>query len=67
MVVLFALRILDLKGFLLSKIEEENDMTISIDQYTIETTWSTRITDDIVLNSIEGDIPPDMERSIINN
>ena len=42
-------------------------MTISIDQYTIETTWSTRITDDIVLNSIEGDIPPDMERSIMNN
>ena len=39
-------------------------MTISIDQYTIETTWSTRITDDIVLKAIQGDVPDNMETSI---
>ncbi len=42
-------------------------MTVSIDQYTIETTWSTRITDDIVLKSIQGDIPHDMKHNIMNN
>ena len=42
-------------------------MTISIDQYTIETTWSTRITDDIVLKAIQGDVPDNMETSILNN
>ena len=41
-------------------------MTISIDQYTIETTWSTRITDDIVLKAIQGDVPHDMEIDIMN-
>ena len=40
---------------------------LSIDQYTIETTWSTRITDDIVLKAIQGDVPDDMETSILNN
>ena len=42
-------------------------MTISIDQYTIETTWSTRITDDIVLKAIQGDIPREMEVDIMNS
>ena len=42
-------------------------MTISIAQYTIETTWSTRITDDIVLKAIQGDVPDNMETSILNN
>ena len=41
-------------------------MTTSIDQYTIETTWSTRITDDIVLEAIQGDVPQDMEVNIMN-
>lgn len=41
-------------------------MTISIDQYTIETTWSTRITDDIVLGAIQGKMPPNMEGNIMN-
>jgi hypothetical protein len=37
----------------------------SIDQYYIETSWSTRKTDDIVLESIQGDIPLDMEMKIL--
>jgi hypothetical protein len=41
-------------------------MTIDIDQYTIETTWSTRLADDIVLDSIQGKIPKEMETSIMN-
>ena len=41
-------------------------MTTSIDQYTIETTWSTRITDDIVLGAIQGKMPPNMEDNIMN-
>jgi hypothetical protein len=41
-------------------------MTTSIDQYTIETTWSTRITDDIVLGAIQGNMPPNMENNIMN-
>lgn len=43
-------------------------MTVSneaIDQYTIETSWSTRITDDIVLEAIQGDIPLAMEENIL--
>ena len=41
-------------------------MTEIIDQYTIETTWSTRLTDDIILESIQGQIPADMESNILN-
>lgn len=37
----------------------------SIEQYTIETSWSTRITDEIVLESIQGDIPVTMELNIM--
>ena len=40
-------------------------MTNAIDQYVLETSWSTRITDDIVLEAIQGDIPLDMEFNII--
>ena len=40
-------------------------MTNAIDQYTLETTWSTRLTDDIILESIQGDIPPEMESNIL--
>ena len=41
-------------------------MTTNVDQYTIETTWSTRLTEDIIMNSIKDSIPEDMERIIIN-
>ena len=41
-------------------------MTMDIDQYTIETTWSTRLADDIVFDSIQGDIPTDMETNIMS-
>jgi len=41
-------------------------MTEIIDQYTMETTWSTRLTNDIVLESIQGQIPADMESNILN-
>ena len=41
--------------------------TPSIDQYALETTWSTRITDDIVLKGIQGSIPADMETNLLNN
>ena len=41
--------------------------TPSIDQYALETTWSTRITDDIVLQSVQGDIPANMENNLMNN
>lgn len=41
-------------------------MTNNIDQYTVETTWSTRLYDSIILESIQGNIPPDMERIILN-
>ena len=35
------------------------------DQYKLETTWSTRLTDDIILESIQGKIPPEMESNIL--
>lgn len=38
-----------------------------IDQYTLETTWSTRITDAIITESIQGDIPISMEMNILGN
>jgi|LWDU01.1.fsa_nt_gi hypothetical protein len=40
-------------------------MTNTTDQYTLETTWSTRLTDDIILESIQGSIPIEMESSIL--
>jgi hypothetical protein len=40
-------------------------MTESIDQYALETTWSTRITDTIILEAIRGHIPLDMELNIL--
>jgi len=41
-------------------------MTEAIDQYLLETSWSTRITDEIVLEAITGDIPLGMELNILN-
>ena len=38
----------------------------NIDQYTIETTWSTRLVEEIIMDSIKGKIPEDMETSIFN-
>ena len=40
------------------------DTDIAIDQYVLETNWSTRITDDIVREAIQGDIPAEMEAII---
>ena len=40
-------------------------MTSTIDQYALETTWSTRLTDDIILESIQGSIPKEMESIIL--
>ena len=39
-------------------------MPNTIDQYALETTWSTRLTDDIILESIQGSIPKEMESNI---
>jgi len=40
-------------------------MPNTIDQYALETTWSTRLTDDIILESIQGSIPKEMESIIL--
>ena len=40
-------------------------MNTAIEQYALETSWSTRITDDVVLESIQGDIPFPMELNIL--
>ena len=37
----------------------------AIEQYALETSWSTRITDEVILESIQGDIPFPMELSIL--
>jgi hypothetical protein len=37
------------------------------DQYTIETTWSKRIREDIIIEAIQGEIPEEMERKILNS
>ena len=42
-------------------------MTTRTDQLTLETTWSTRLVDDIVLESITGNIPTEMQASILGN
>ena len=40
-------------------------MNTAIEQYALETSWSTRITDEIVLESIQGDVPFSMELNIL--
>ncbi len=40
-------------------------MDTAIEQYALETSWSTRITDEIVLESIQGEFPFSMELSIL--
>jgi hypothetical protein len=40
-------------------------MNTAIEQYALETSWSTRITDEIVLESIQGEFPFSMELSIL--
>lgn len=42
-------------------------MSAAIEQYVIETSWSTRVTDDIVNEALQGEIPPDMEANIYSN
>jgi len=42
-------------------------MTTATKQYALETSWSTRITDDIVLESIQKALPTEMETSILQN
>jgi hypothetical protein len=37
-----------------------------IDQYALETSWSTRLADDIVIEAIQGDIPLNMELKILD-
>ena len=43
--------------------ENEKEM----EQYQMETSWSTRITDEIVLEAIQGNIPFSMELAILGN
>ena len=43
--------------------ENEKEM----EQYQMETSWSTRITDEIVLEAIQGNIPFSMELAILDN
>jgi len=38
----------------------------AIEQYELETSWSTRITDEIVLEAIQGEFPFSMELGILN-
>ena len=38
----------------------------NIDQYTIETTLSTRLAENIIMESIKGQIPEDMKLKISN-
>ena len=38
----------------------------SLDQYKIETTWSTRIEESIIMDSIKNDVPLEMETAILN-
>jgi len=41
-------------------------VSTNIDQYSIETTWSTRLAENIIMDSIRGKMPEDMESKIIN-
>ena len=36
-----------------------------LDQYALETSWSTRVTDSIIMNSVQGDLPISMEFAIL--
>ena len=36
-----------------------------LDQYELETSWSTRITDEVILEAIQGAIPFEMERNLL--
>lgn len=40
-------------------------MNTAIEQYALETSWSTRITDEIILEAIQGEIPFNMELNIL--
>ena len=40
-------------------------MNTAIEQYALETSWSTRITDEIILEAIQGEIPFRMELNIL--
>lgn len=42
-------------------------MQTDIEQYELETSWSTRMTDEIVLEAIQGHIPFSMEQTILDN
>ena len=42
-------------------------METAIEQYILETSWSTRATDEVISQSIQGDIPKEMETSIYQN
>ena len=42
-------------------------MTTTTDQYKIETTWSTRLVDDMVYKTIQEYIPLEMERTILGH
>ena len=41
-------------------------MQTDIEQYELETSWSTRMTDEIVLEAIQGHIPFSMEQKILD-
>ena len=36
-----------------------------LDQYELETSWSTRVTDEVILEAIQGAIPFEMERNLL--
>ena len=40
-------------------------MDTTLDQYTLETSWSTRVTDEIILEAIQGAIPFEMECNLL--
>jgi len=40
-------------------------MDTSLDQYALEISWSTRITDEIIVEAIQGAIPSDMELNLL--
>jgi hypothetical protein len=42
-------------------------MTTAIKQHELEITWSTKIVDEIILGVIQGELPLDMETSILQN
>ena len=40
-------------------------MDTSLDQYALEISWSTRITDEIIVEAIQGAIPFDLELNLL--